>query len=187
MKDKTMTILLIAATLIIALFIGVCHLQNDKINQLREIINKADTTTTILHDTVYQTQIITDTVPKLKVVRVYNTDTITLYKDTVPHILTLQTKQYENTITNDGDTTTYNAYVTGYDVDDQNYPTLDSIKLRTSHRIINTTETIIIEKKVPQKANSLVITPSVGYGYGLLNKQTDVYLGITLGWNIFRK
>lgn len=185
MKEKLW--IAMAITMLSTFFIAIATIQHHQIERLKDIINHYDTTTTVKYDTVYQTQIITDTIPKLKVVRVYNRDTITLYKDTVPHILTLNTKEYENTITNNGDTTTYNAYITGYDVDDQNYPTLDSIKLRTSHRIINTTETIIIEKKVPQKANSLVITPSVGYGYGLINKQTDVYLGITLGWNIFRK
>lgn len=177
--------LALAVTVLCSFFIIIATVQSNQIERLKDIINHQDTTTTILHDTVYHTQIITDTVPKLKVVRVYNTDT--LYKDTVPHILTLNAKTFQNTLHQDGDTISYQAHITGYDMDDNDYPTLDSIEIQTNKRIITTTETIIIEKKVPQKANSLVITPSVGYGYGLINKQTDVYLGITLGWNIFRK
>ena len=64
-------------------------------------------------------------------------------------------------------------------------PSLDSIKLNTSHQIINTTNTITITKTIKQKQSRWNISPSVGFGYGMINKQTDVYVGLSIGYRIF--
>ena len=83
------------------------------------------------------------------------------------------------------DTTRYTAYLSGYDINNEDYPKLDSINLHTSHRTINTVQTITIEKIKAQKQRKWVITPSVGYGYGILNKQPDVFVGLTIGYRLY--
>lgn len=183
MDKQTLQKLLGIACIIIALFIAVSTAQHYQLQRFRDIIEKIDTTTTIKHDTVYQTQTFTDTVPITKYKTITKTDT--LYKDSIPYVLTLQSKSFENTITDDGDTTTYQAHVSGYNINDENYPKLDSLKLRTSHRIINTVETITIEKKVPQNVRKWHVSPQVTFGYDPLNKQWGTVMGLGIGYDIF--
>jgi hypothetical protein len=183
MDKQTLHKLLGIACIIIALFIAVSTAQHYQIQRLKDIIEKIDTTTTIKHDTVYQTQTFTDTVPITKYKTITKRDTI--YKDSTKHILTLESKTYENTITNDGDTTTYQAHVSGYNLDNQPYPKLDSIKLHTSHQIINTYTETIIEKKVPQKQRKFNVSVGIGSGYGIINKQVDIYAGLIFGYRLW--
>lgn len=92
---------------------------------------------------------------------------------------------YENTLNDSTDTIKYKAYVTGRSYPNEQYPTLDSISFDISHKIVNTIQTITIEKIKAQKQRKWVITPSVGYGYGILNKQPDVFVGVTLGYRLY--
>ena len=92
---------------------------------------------------------------------------------------------YENTLNDSTDTVNYKAYVSGYDINDEGYPTLDSIQVHTSHRTVFTTQTITIEKIKAQKQRKWVITPNIGYGYGLTNKQPDIYIGIGIGYRLY--
>ena len=185
MKDKTLYILLAVATVIMMGMLLVMHLQNDQINQLKDIINNTDTTTTVRTDTVYQTKTVTDTVPKLVTKTIIKHDT--LYKDSIPFLISLESKTFENTITEDDDTTVYQAHISGYDVNNNGYPRLDSIKLNTSHKTITVYQETIIERKVPQKTSKWHLSPSVGFGYGLTKKETDIYLGVSFGYNIWNK
>lgn len=76
-------------------------------------------------------------------------------------------KRYEDSL--------YTAWVSGYD------PNLDSIRIR-EREIITT-----ITKVVDRPASRFSIGPSVGLGYGVLNKQCDVFVGFTATWNLYRK
>ena len=73
------------------------------------------------------------------------------------------------------DDSLYTAWVSGYD------PNLDSIRIR-EREIITT-----ITKVVDRPASRFSIGPSVGLGYGVLNKQCDVFVGFTATWNLYRK
>lgn len=70
------------------------------------------------------------------------------------------------------DDSLYTAWVSGYE------PNLDSIRI--SEREIITT----ITKVVDRPASRFSIGPSVGLGYGVLNKQCDVFVGFTATWNM---
>lgn len=76
MKNSN-NVLLIVAMIIIMLFIGVTTLQYTKINDLKEIINKTDTTTK--KDTLFLDKIVKDTVPKVQWKKIIERDT--LWKD----------------------------------------------------------------------------------------------------------
>lgn len=176
--------LLFIATAIIMLFMVVSTYQYNLIKDYQRLIESIDTTTTVKHDTVYNTQVITDTVPKLKYKYVYKRDT--LYKDSVPHLITLENKTYQDTLITNEDTISYQAHVSGYNMDEQNYPRLDSINLHRTFKTITVYQETIIEKKTPQNVRKWHLSPSVGIGYGLTQKQFDAYLGISLGYDILK-
>ena len=181
--DKSLVILLLIGTLIIAFLLGLVHYQSKTLDTYKDIINKSDTSVITKHDTIYETKTMTDTVPKYITKTITKRDTI--YKDSTQHILTLESKTFENTLTQDGDTTTYKAYVSGYNLDFQPYPKLDSINLHTSHRIINTVETITIEKKVAQKQRKWHLSPQATFGYDPINKNWGTVIGIGISYDIF--
>lgn len=88
-------------------------------------------------------------------------------------------------ITDSTDTVNYKAYLTGRSYEHEDLPKLDSIKLNTSHQIINTTNTITITKTIKQKQSRWNISPAVGFGYGVFKHETDVYVGLSIGYRIF--
>lgn len=179
--------LLFIATAIIMLFMVVSTYQYNLIKDYQRLIESIDTTTTtkLIHDTVYKDTTIIDKQPIIKYKTITKTDT--LYKDTIPFILTKENKTFSNTIINDGDTTTYQAHISGYNVNNDSLPRLDSLKLHTSHRIINTVQYTTQVIKVPQKDRKWHLSPSIGFGYGLTKKETDIYLGVAFGYNIWNK
>lgn len=73
------------------------------------------------------------------------------------------------------DDSLYTAWVSGYE------PNLDSIRVR--EREIITTITNVVDRP----SSRFSIGPSVGLGYGVLNKQCDVFVGFTATWNIYKK
>lgn len=73
------------------------------------------------------------------------------------------------------DDSLYTAWVSGYE------PNLDSIRVR-EREIITT-----VTKVVDRPASRFSIGPSVGLGYGVLNKQCDVFVGFTATWNLYKK
>lgn len=92
-------------------------------------------------------------------------DTITLH-DSIDVPIPIMQKRYDDSL--------YTAWVSGYD------PKLDSIRIR-EREIITT-----ITKVVDRPACRFSIGPSVGLGYGVMNKQCDVFIGVTATWNLTR-
>lgn len=156
---------------------GVCIFQQKIIIDQQNQLEKIDTI--VKHDTVYKTLIFNDTVAKFKEIIKQKTDTIyTNTGDTLK--INLITKEFENTLTNKNqDTIQYKAYVTGRSLENEDYPTLDSINIKTNNKIIYT-ETII-EKPI-EKKKKWNVTAGVGTGYGVINKQADIYLGLMFGY-----
>lgn len=181
--DKSLVILLVIGTVVMMFLLGVMYYQDKTLSEYRNILENIDTTTVTKHDTIYDTKTMTDTVPKYITKTITKRDTI--YKDSTQHILTLESKTFENTLAQDGDTTTYKAYVSGYNLDFQPYPKLDSINLHTNHRIINTVETITIEKKVAQKQRKWHLSPQATFGYDPINKNWGTVIGIGISYDIF--
>ena len=180
MKLTNNTLLWIA-TILVAICLVVMHYQNKTIQDFKNLIEQVDSV--VVKDTVYKPIIYRDTVPKYISKTVVKKDT--LYKDSTQYILTLQHKTYGDTITNNGDTTKYEAYITGYGINNDSMPKLDSLKLSTSHKTIYVDRTITKTIKVPQKQNKWGVTIGVGTGYGIINKQTDIYVGFTVGYKIW--
>ena len=79
------------------------------------------------------------------------------------------------------DTIRYNAWISGRSYQEEDYPTLDSIKFRLSHKYYQTNTTTIIEKTKPQKRSIIHIQPQAGLGYGITKKEFDVYVGLGIG------
>ena len=133
-----------------------------------EII-KTDTITKT--DTMWRDTTITDTVFTPKYIIKKKVDT--LYKengDTV-HLVTEQ-KMYEKSILSDKDTADLKIYVSGINT------ALDSLKMRLkTHTVTNTVEIV----RYVEEKKRFYITPSVGIGYGLVNKKPDVFVGVSIG------
>ena len=129
--------------------------------------------TTVEHDTIwkdttiYQPQpaetINTGRVMYLRIPVPGERDTITLH-DSIDVPIPIVQKRYDDSL--------YTAWVSGYD------PNLDSIRVR-EREVITT-----ITKVVDRPASRFSIGPSVGLGYGVLNKQCDVFVGFTATWNL---
>ena len=88
-------------------------------------------------------------------------------RDSVTVPIPIVQKRYDDSL--------YTAWVSGFE------PNLDSI--RVHQREIFTTITKIVERP----ASRIAIGPSVGLGYGVYQKQPDVYVGITATWNLWKK
>lgn len=165
------------------------YYQDKSIQKYKDFVNSLDTTTlTIVQtDTVYQTKKYTDYVPKF--ITRWKTKTDTLYRqnDSVQHLVSLKGKTYTNEIVDDKDTISYQVHISGFDVDTQDYPRLDSINLILKHFIAQTNTNTTQVLKCHQRGSKWLLSPSIGIGYGVINKQSDVFLGLTLGYNIFGK
>ena len=90
-------------------------------------------------------------------------DTITLH-DSIDVSVPIYQKRYDDSL--------YTAWVSGFE------PNLDSIRVR-EREIITT-----ITKVVDRPASRFSIGPSVGLGYGVMNKQCDVFIGVTATWSL---
>lgn len=84
--------------------------------------------------------------------------------DSIEVQIPIMQKRYEDSL--------YTAWVSGF------HPNLDSIRLHTPE--ITTTITKYVEKP----AKRLAIGPSVGVGYGIINRKPDIYIGATITWNL---
>ena len=69
----------------------------------------------------------------------------------------------------------YTAWVSGY------RPKLDSIHLSIPHT------TTTVTKTVTAPAPRLVIGPSIGAGYGVTSRKADIFVGLTLTYNLWKK
>ena len=76
-------------------------------------------------------------------------------------------KRYEDSL--------YTAWVSGFE------PTLDSIRLHLSE--VQTT----ITKTIVKKSSLVTVGIQAGGGYGIFNKNPDVYVGLGVQFNLWRK
>ena len=89
--------------------------------------------------------------------------------DSATIALPIMQKRYDDSL--------YTAWVSGYE------PNLDSILIHQRE----ITNTITITNTIVKPASRFAFGPSVGLGYGIRNKQTDVFVGVNATWNIWRK
>ena len=186
MEDKKSSILLLVCTIVMATMLVLLYAQEKKLYDYKKLISSIDCTTIVTTDTVYQTKTLTDTVPQY--ITRWKTKRDTLFKenDTIPHLVQLKGKTYSNTVTDDNDTITYHAHISGYDVDSQEYPRLDSIEftLRRLNLQTNTTSTQVVN--VPKKRQFITTSPSVTVGYDPVNKQWGTMVGLSVNFNVWK-
>ena len=187
MEEKKLSILLLVCTIVMATMLVMLFLQEKKLYDYKRLISSIDCTTIVTTDTVYQTKTLTDTIPQY--ITRWKTKTDTLFKlkenDTIPHLVELKGKTYSNTITDDKDTIEYQAHVSGYDVDSQEYPRLDSIGF-TLRRFVKQTNTTQVVKAQP-KRQFITTSPSVTFGYDPFNKQWGAMVGVSVNFNVWNK
>ena len=168
-----------------AIMLVMLFLQEKKLYDYKKLVSSIDCTTIVTTDTVYQTKTLTDTVPKYITRWKTKVDTIFKENDTIPHLVELKGKTYSKTITDDNDTIEYQAHVSGYDVDGQEYPRLDSIGFNLRRFNIQTNTTQVV--KVPQKRQFITTSPSVTVGYDPINKQWGAMVGLSVNFNVWNK
>ena len=187
MEDKKSSILLLVCTLVMATMLILLYAQEKKLYDYKKLVSSIECNTIVVTDTIYETKTLTDTVPEY--ITKWKTKRDTLFKenDSTPHIVELKGKTYSNTVTDDNDTITYHAHVSGYDVDSSNYPRLDSIAftLRRFNIQTNTTTTQVVN--VPKKRQFITTSPSVTFGYDPFNKQWGAMVGLSLNFNVWNK
>ena len=185
MEEKKSSILLLVCTLVMATMLILLYAQEKKLYDYKKLVSSIDYNTTIVNtDTVYETKTLIDTVPQY--ITRWKTKTDTLFKenDTIPHVVQLKGKTYSNTVTDDNDTITYHAHVSGYDVDNQEYPRLDSIGFSLKRFMIQTNTTQVV--KVPQKRQFITTSPSITLGYDPFNKQWGAMVGLSVNFNVWK-
>ena len=189
MEEKKSSILLFVCTLVMATMLVMLFLQEKKLYDYKKLVSSIDCTTIVTTDTVYETKTYRDTVPQY--ITKWKTKTDTLFKfkenDTVPHLVELKGKTYSKTITDDNDTITYQAHISGYDVDSQEYPRLDSIEFNLKRFVTHTNRTSTQVVNVPQKQKLLTTSPSVTFGYDPFNKQWGAMVGLSVNFNVWNK
>ena len=187
MEDKKSSILLLVCTIVMATMLILLYAQEKKLYDYKKLVSSIDYTTIVNTDTVYETKTYRDTVPKY--ITRWKTKTDTLFKenDTIPHLVELKGKTYSKTITDDNNTIEYKAHISGYDVDGQEYPRLDSIEftLRRFMTQTNTTSTQVV--KVPRKRQFITTSPSITLGYDPFNKQWGAMVGLSVNFNVWNK
>ena len=187
MEDKKSSILLLVCTLVMATMLILLYAQEKKLYDYKKLISSIDYTTIVTTDTIYETKTLTDTVPEYITKWKTRTDTLFKQNDSIPHLVELKGKTYSKTITDDNDTITYHAHISGYDVDGKEYPRLDSIEFTLRRFIKQTNTTLTQVVKVPQKRQFITTSPSVMLGYDPINKQWGAMVGLSVNFNVWNK
>lgn len=97
MENKSNNVLLIIATVLMAIMFGIMYYQNNVMTKMRDLLEKVDTTTTMTIDTLFLEKTYTDTVPKFITQTIFKTDTV--YKkegdsiSATPLLITLKKKK----------------------------------------------------------------------------------------------
>lgn len=153
--------LCLKALILVAGIIFICLLitpKNAKYEGKIEVLRD----TLIIHDTAYK--YITDI--KYKYIKTIDT----IYIDsTRQHPLLVENKLYSDSISD--------IWISGYQAD------IDSIKYHIPEKTIYIDKIVEIEKRKPKPwfEDRFVVTAGLGCGYGLINKQPDIYLGFHFG------
>ena len=143
-------------------------------NRTPEVIEKTDTVKTVIHDTItrdttiYEKQV----VPK-KVVETKRDTVFTPAGDSL--LLVTEKKTFEKRFTMGLDTADVEVTTEGINT------SLSELKMRLRLHQVNTQEVVEVTKYVEHK--KLRITPQVGMGYGVFNKQCDMYIGLGFSYN----
>ena len=187
MEDKKSSILLLVCTIVMATMLILLYVQEKKLYDYKKLVSSIDYTTIVNTDTVYETKTYRDTVPKY--ITRWKTKTDTLFKenDSIPHLVQLKGKTYSNTVTNFNDTIEYKAHISGYDVDNQEYPRLDSIGFTLRRFVTQTNTTLTQVVNVPNKRQFITTSPSITLGYDPLNKQWGAMVGLSVNFNVWNK
>lgn len=165
-NNKTLNILSVIAIIIMAISFVCVY------NKTPEVVERRDTT--IVRDTIWKDTTITEKelVPKIIVKK--KVDTVYTDKGDTLQLLT-ESKMFDKRLTTSKDTADLQIYTTGINT------SLDSLKWRLKTHRVNTVETVTITKYVEHK--KLRITPQVGMGYGVFNRQCDMYIGLGFSYN----
>lgn len=135
-------------------------------------VYKTDTVTVTKSDTVYQT--LTHTVIQPQPVKEYiiRYDTITTDSPQTHFNVPITAKLYQDSITlQDSTEIAYNAKISGFNTN------LDTISFRLKYpHLYTTTEKTVTVYKQPK----INVGISVGAGYGIIHRQTDIYAGISV-------
>lgn len=129
--------------------------------------------TVTVSDTIWKTDSFMVEKPVPKYIKVVKTDTIT--KDTV---LQTENKSYIDTLCVQNDTAIVTSNIQGINAE------LLSTEVTLKKREIIKTNTITITKYIEKPKKLFNIQPQLGFGYGLINKNVDMYVGIGIGVNI---
>ena len=147
------------------------------------------TDTVVRSDTIYFEETKIDTMPKVVYQTITKRDTLYFHdKDSdimVPRMIFVKKKDYSDTLQMGQDTLLYTASVTGRSYEDEDYPKLDSISFIL--RGYNTKDKEIITNTITrqQKARKWYIGAQAGYGYGIINKKPDIFVGIGVSYTIW--
>ena len=187
MEEKKSSTLLFVCTLVMATMLILLYAQEKKLYDYKKLVSSIECNTIVVTDTVYETKTLTDTVPQY--ITRWKTKVDTLFKenDSTPHVVELKGKTYSKTFTDDNDTITYNAHISGYDVDSVGYPRLDSIGFSLKRFVTHTNRTSTQVVNVPQKQKLLTTSPSITLGYDPINKQWGAMVGLSVNFNVWNK
>jgi len=187
MDKQNNTFIYLAAALLSFIMTFLLFWQNDQIKRLKYLIEKSDTTIITNSDTVYnKTIVIQDTLIKEKKSIIKKTDTIiTNNNDSI--LLELKKKDYQDTLitNNNQDTLQYQLSIEGYSMNNDSMPRLTNFKAQWSNKYVTNEKIITVEKISPQKQNKWGLQIGVGTGWGIINKNPDVFIGLSIGYKIF--
>lgn len=175
--DKSLVILLLVGTLIIAFLLGLVYFQSKTLDAYKDIINKSDTTIITKHDTLWKDTTITEKELVPKYIVKTKTDTVYTSNGDTLQLIT-ESKMYDKRLTTDKDTADIQIYTSGINT------SLDSLKwrLKTHTEIVTNNIEIVRYKK---KRNKFNVSVGIGSGYGIINKQVDIYAGLTFGYRLW--
>ena len=182
--DEKNNLIIIFIMLIVSVLVmfTTCHIiskQQREIMRLQEQLEKTDTTYIEDNDTVWLEKTFVDSIPFPVYHSIEKHDTLYMeVGDSLqPVDVKLKKNIYSNSIVEGEDTVHYNAQVTGYDLEDEGFPTLDSISIMLNKKEITHSTTVIIEK--PQKTSQFSVGFGIGAGYGLIKHDWDIYAGFS--------
>lgn len=167
MKNKLL-FLLLSALFVITFIVG-C--QWGKMRS--EGLETSDTITVVEFDTVTITKDTTITKFIPKIIEKLRVDTIK--KDTV---LITERKTYNDTICQNQDSILLKTTISGINA------RIDSLQVSLKKQEIIKTNTITITKYIEKPKKLFNIQPQLGVGYGIFNRNVDMYVGIGIGANI---
>lgn len=179
MKKMKDNILIWVSFFLFLFLLGFTYIQRDVIRDYLIGTMKTDTVMVEKSDTVWKTDSFFKEKPIPKYVEIVKRDTV--YKNGKPIELVTENKTYNDTIECAEDTAVVTSYISGVN------PNLDSLKVKLSRREIIKTNTITVTKYITPKkkfTDHFKVGVGVGYGYGMINKNFDTYLGVSINYEL---